>query len=438
MFALKIKSYKNWLTSLSFFLLFASLSFSKGLSTVTEVALIILSLDKIFSKSIFNQIWNQKVLFIFSLFFMVLVFGLFWSENWIEGLKVIRHQHRWVVIPLLFLVHLDFVKKNSVPLLFTFVSVASAAALFTIVLSFLPEHEVISLSGKISFLQTYPITNHRFAFGMYSPFIDRLQFSNLLGIAVITLVYLILNKKLKIGFVFLFVPLIYCSLILGGRGGQIALFAGIFIYILRILYVHFFRKMSKKWSEFKSHIILLGSTFLLFVIITVGLFNVNQQLKLRYNQMIWELSTFEDGTYEQFDYIHFTSVRRVVSWTHLWQIFTENPILGVGTGDVIDELQKKYNTDKYIFPVNIHSQYLYILAGWGLVGFIVFFGSWGYWLFSFRNNGYLFDFALVFTSFSLVSMLSDGILIKQIDLMAFIVFIVLIGILNKKEQKEYV
>ena len=194
MFVSEIKTYKNWLLALSFFILFGSLSVSKGFSTVSEISILILSLDKILKKSIFTQIWNNKTLFLFSTFFLFLIIGLLWSENVVAGIKIIRHQHRWMVVPLIFMVNIPFLKENYKKLLLTFVITTSVAALFVIILSFLPQSTVILISENIPLLQEYPKTMDRFAFGMYSPFVDRLQFSNLIGLASIAILFLLINK----------------------------------------------------------------------------------------------------------------------------------------------------------------------------------------------------------------------------------------------------
>ena len=57
-----------------------------------------------------------------------------------------------------------------------------------------------------------------------------------------------------------------------------------------------------------------------------------------------------------------------------WEIFKEHPVAGTGIGDLKDVCNEKYESkfgpEKYVlYP---HNQYLFILAGMGLIGLIAF------------------------------------------------------------------
>ncbi len=307
---------------------------------------------------------------------------------------------------------------------------AGLAASITVIFSWMPQDNVIWISENAPLIQPYPKSGNNAHFGLYSPFVDRLQFSNLLGLSALATFFLVSSKKAHKSLFLILIPISYCTLILGGRGGQISLFIGGALYLTILLFKFVLPLMTKKMS-------LGGARFLLITIILVGLITIpvvmlkyNKSLNARYDQMRWELETFQNGTYKQYDYEHFTSVRRIISWQHLGSIFKENPLIGVGTGDVKSALKKKYEEDQYIFPVNTHSQYLYLLAGWGILGFSVFFISWAYWLWKIKEHKHKFvlTYGIVFSVFTLVSMATDAIFIKQVDLMAFITLIAYIGL----------
>jgi hypothetical protein len=98
--------------------------------------------------------------------------------------------------------------------------------------------------------------------------------------------------------------------------------------------------------------------------------------------------------------------QRFEYWRIGWNLFKDNMILGVGTGDVNDEYRKQYRKDKseliYKFRNRAHNQFLTILISFGIFGFILFVGSL---VFPFFNSSlstnilYLFFFILMIVSF---------------------------------------
>ena len=66
---------------------------------------------------------------------------------------------------------------------------------------------------------------------------------------------------------------------------------------------------------------------------------------------------------------------RVLLWKSALELAAENPILGVGTGDIKDELLKNYKKNDYEYPYykryNAHSQYFQSLAALGTIGLIL-------------------------------------------------------------------
>lgn len=71
---------------------------------------------------------------------------------------------------------------------------------------------------------------------------------------------------------------------------------------------------------------------------------------------------------------------RLAAWNCGWELFKENPITGVGLGDKKDALFAKYEQKEFRFAIdtnkNVHNNYLDVLYGLGIFGFIVFILSW--------------------------------------------------------------
>jgi tRNA(Arg) A34 adenosine deaminase TadA len=92
-----------------------------------------------------------------------------------------------------------------------------------------------------------------------------------------------------------------------------------------------------------------------------------------------------------------------------WHIFKDNPILGIGTGDVDDYFKHQYRLDKSPllpeFRHRAHNQYLTFMISFGLFGFLIFLCAWFFP--AIRNQGFKNYFFLVFFIIASLSMLSE-------------------------------
>ncbi|MEZ5082131.1 MAG: O-antigen ligase family protein [Bacteroidales bacterium] len=94
-----------------------------------------------------------------------------------------------------------------------------------------------------------------------------------------------------------------------------------------------------------------------------------------------------------------------------FEIIKENPIFGVGTGDVFDELMKKYKEKEITHAIeqelNAHNQYLETYMAAGLLGFLLLVAGFViplYYAFSQRKMLYLMFLILFFFSITFESM----------------------------------
>jgi O-antigen ligase len=94
----------------------------------------------------------------------------------------------------------------------------------------------------------------------------------------------------------------------------------------------------------------------------------SSSLRTKIGYMIWD-----NTRGNEFSSAGYSDTDRLVSLRGGWQLFLENPILGVGSGDlptemrrVISEKNPAYNKDVKL-P---HNQFIYILAATGLFGFL--------------------------------------------------------------------
>lgn len=104
------------------------------------------------------------------------------------------------------------------------------------------------------------------------------------------------------------------------------------------------------------------------------------------------------------------ALRRAI-WVCAVDVIRNHPVLGVGTGDGQDELQKAYAQRQFILAAdynrfNAHNQYLQMLVVAGVVGFVFWLGSIAWLLVQFRESMLL----KLIMSISLFCMLTESML----------------------------
>jgi hypothetical protein len=94
-------------------------------------------------------------------------------------------------------------------------------------------------------------------------------------------------------------------------------------------------------------------------------------LKKRIYKLIWEYNLYKNGNQA---YGH-SLVQRIVLWKTSFSLISENPVFGVGTGDVKNAFQNKFvETNSVLRDTGLrsHNQYLSITVALGFVGLLVF------------------------------------------------------------------
>lgn len=170
-------------------------------------------------------------------------------------------------------------------------------------------------------------------------------------------------------------------------------FIGLILIIVLLL-----AKYAKQNNKIKQSLLIFG---VFTVVAVVGIANSN--LSLKFQQTFQELTT-TDRTNE-------SKVRSTAARMWFWKatidIIKENPILGVGTGDVREELTKKYKEKQLIWIQDkgrdSHQQFLQTFATLGIPGILcllLIFSSLFYQ--SFKNKELvLLGFTLVYFIFGL-------------------------------------
>ncbi|MDO6391140.1 O-antigen ligase family protein [Pontibacter sp. BT731] len=134
------------------------------------------------------------------------------------------------------------------------------------------------------------------------------------------------------------------------------------IFILLILVPLWILYYTLKYRRFKTGILLL--------VLCTGLIStsimVSPILKEKFKGLL-NIDVDQDNE-------KFSASLRIQKWRSAYNIFKENPIIGVGTGDMQDRLQIEYYNNNYEIPYTLrytaHNQYLDTAARLGIIGLL--------------------------------------------------------------------
>lgn len=127
--------------------------------------------------------------------------------------------------------------------------------------------------------------------------------------------------------------------------------------------------------------------------------------------------------------------KRLQSYVVGWQVFKESPLIGVGIGDVNDACEIKYDLlygkdNPSIYP---HNQYLFILAGMGILGSLIYFFSvivpW-IWRKAYREPILSMVYIILLLSFLVENTLERSVSV------GFFIFFILLSLKYQKDSLE--
>ena len=330
------------------FLLIALIFFVPISTFGTNAASILILLFWLFSrdfKAKISQVRNSKLVIAATIFFSLHVIGLLWTEDLLWGGKVIKKMLDFgLLFPILFvMVKKDYIKH--------YISAFLLAITISEFYSYLIWFEVIAPFGHATVADPTPFVFHV----IYNP---------LLAFAVYLLAYEIkfnqeISKKRRAFSLFLFLTMSINMFITGGRAGQVAYFVLLILFIFQC-----FRAQKMK-------------AFLISLVIVPGIlfsaYNTSDLFKHRAEKAVTNLMSYSENRESSVG-------QRVTYILNSWEIISENPLLGVGTGDFTTEYTK-VNDRNHSFEgslYNPHNMYILILVQLGLVGLISLFSLFYY------------------------------------------------------------
>jgi len=136
--------------------------------------------------------------------------------------------------------------------------------------------------------------------------------------------------------------------------------------------------------------------------------------KLGYMFYDWEQYAINGG-------INYSDSERLFSLKTGWDLFSDNVLMGTGIGDLFDSCEGVYRQQSRSATINYpHSQYIYQLAGTGLIGFFLFIGGFLYPLTRKHNKLYFLLIAL-YVNYSL-SFFVENSFERSMSVAFFIIF----------------
>ena len=158
-------------------------------------------------------------------------------------------------------------------------------------------------------------------------------------------------------------------------------------------------------------------------------------LKARIYGIIWQIDDYIDGGAPGGHSI----TQRWEFWKTGLNLLKANPIMGVGTGDIFNEMKMQYEADGTLlvraYWKHPHNQFLSIAIAFGLLGLIWFLWSLFYPLYYYRAN---LDFVvIVFVLISLLSMMTEDTIETQAGV-SFVAFFYSLFLFSHSQSKENV
>ena len=346
-------------------------------------------------KAKFHQIMSSKLMIASILFYCLHVVGMLWTEDLQWGLHIL---HKMWYFLLFFPILFNIVKRKYIK--YYVISFLLAIALTEIV-SYLVWFEVIEPFKNATVKNPTPFMTHV----SYNPI---LIFS-----IYLVLHEIFLNKKLT-NLVFSFYSFFAISMsinmfITGGRAGQIGFFVMLVILIFQI-----FDKERMK------------SLIAILIVIPAIFFTAYQSsdlFHLRVDKVLIQTLAYSESTNSNNN----TSVGVRLNFAkNSLEVFAQNPILGVGTGDFPNEYNRinQINSPQLPKTTNPHNMYTLVAMQFGLVGLVSMLSIFYYQIkLSFSSSNKLIqNLGLTLPIVFLVIMLSDSYLLGHFTTLVFVFF----------------
>lgn len=367
----------------------------------------------LFAAQLFVCIKNKKAYLKTTRYFWCLMalytlnlFGLLYTENLPRGFDIIGRQISFLLFPLFYCVY----QIKNISLIFRVycVSIFVLISLFELdtIYRFFYESDTFPLSLDLFLSYRYTgaeltkfLGVHNAYFGMF------ILFSN-----VLILDHLQQVKSTRI-FALLFLLICVQSLFLLQMVAKMAIIINTGLIGSSIIYILI--KQKKIRLLFISGVLLALIAFFSFYYLKLPIDRITERFE--------ELNQGKNAERET----------RIKLWNAALPIIENNPIIGVGTGDVQNHLHAVYQKNGITSKSNIHNQYLDYLMRYGIIGLFVFLSVLGYSLIHAYKTGNFIYFC--FTLIVMGCCFTENILSRQWGITFYTCFNYLLYLNAKKD-----
>lgn len=298
-------------------------------------------------KNKMNALFKNKLMLLFISFYLLHVFGLIYTKDISSGLFDIQVKMSLIIFPLIF-VHREnnLVQFQKIFNAFLFGTILSS--LIILIISCLL---YIVAGAKRFFYTDFSYLIHPGYLSMYINFI-------LIGLFLMLFKNILFYSKIKIFWIItIIVFLSFINILLSSKMG---LFSMILLFLGFLVYYVFSRR-----QYFIGLVGVLGLIFMVFL--SLKLF---PELSARINRSIISITE----TQTDLTATESTSVRLLI-FGAANKIISNHTLIGVGTGDVINELIREYHIrgmkGAEELRLNAHSVFYQVFIALGIVGFLL-------------------------------------------------------------------
>lgn len=343
-----------------------------------------------------------------TLFFFIVLFSFWQTEDYGYWLARLRIKVPFLALPLVFLGHPQMEERQWLGLLYFLLLLLLVTAI-GVGVNYWINYDEIQLMLK----QGQPMPTPR----------NHIRYSLMLALGVVSGGYLysqgyclrykweryfILGITL---FLFLFIHL------LSVRSGILALYAALFLLSVRYILVA------------RRYILGLGILAALVAMPLAAYWYV-PSFRTKVDYMRWGLIKFQEG-----EGAAYADTGRIVSLKVGWELAKQHPVFGVGAGNLqreVDELFEK-GYPQLPEPLVPHNQFLFVLAGTGAVGLLLFLFALFFPLICSRN--YRHPFLLGFYGIALTAFMIEHTIENSMGV-GFFVFFLLLFLNTRRMQSK--
>ncbi len=390
-----------------------SSAMANSMMVITSI-LVLMNLSFQPQKINFKKIFTHPIILLFFIIFL----SVFWSKDFISGLDNTKSYLPFLLFPLV-LIYWNKVQPQVILKGVKYLSFSLVIGLiFTYLLNILPSETSFNLLQKFGHLFK-PFTNsNKSLFGWYVPIMERIHFANILTYCGIASIFLFLKNK-KVTYLLIGLFFVTSPFILGARASMIGV-----ISFLPILFIYAINQYSKKLQPI---VLIIG-----LILISIFAYISYPNILSRYHQTQYELESLKNQSFKEKDYQHFATLTRFVSWKHSWKLFIEKPAFGHGIGTYLDQYEYNYQLENNDLPMTYHSQWLYFLGVFGIIGLFIVLCSCIYFGFQLKTTFSTIYFCCFSIYVSVIWLFDTGLLQKK-EMMAFVLFLSFAKCLEKAD-----